>query len=39
MDALHRGDNAQLAEARNVGRADVLGVLDAPSQSFSRDWP
>ena len=32
MDALHRGDHAELAEARNVGGAQVLRVLHAPAQ-------
>ena len=32
MDALHGGDHAELAEARDIGGADVLRMLDAPAQ-------
>ncbi len=32
MHSLHSGDHAELAEARNVGGVQVLGVLDTPSQ-------
>jgi hypothetical protein len=32
VDALHRGDHAELAEARDVGGVEVLRVLDAPAQ-------
>ena len=32
VDALHRGDDAEPAEPRDVGGADVLGVLDPPAQ-------
>src|ERR1035441_6032179 len=32
MYALHGGDDAELSEARNVGGAEVLGMLDAPAQ-------
>jgi hypothetical protein len=32
VDAFHRGDDAELAEARNVGRAEVLRVLDPPAK-------
>ena len=31
VDSLHRGDHAQLPESRDVGGAEVLGVLDAPA--------
>src|SRR6266540_145856 len=31
VDPLHGGDDAELAEARDVGRAQVLRVLDAPA--------
>ena len=32
VDSLHRGDDAELPEARDILRAEVLGVLDAPAQ-------
>src|ERR1039458_4946744 len=32
MYALHGGDDAELSETRDVGGAEVLGVLDAPPQ-------
>ena len=32
MNGLHRRDDAKLAEARQVGGIEVLGVLDAPTQ-------
>jgi hypothetical protein len=32
MDALHRRDDTQLTEARDVRRGEVLRVLDAPAQ-------
>ena len=32
VDSLHRGDHAQLAEARDIGGAEVLRMLDAPAQ-------
>src|ERR1022692_2991657 len=32
MYALHGGDDAELSETRDIGRAEVLGVLDAPAQ-------
>ncbi|MBI3668312.1 MAG: pyridoxal-phosphate dependent enzyme, partial [Acidobacteria bacterium] len=32
VHALHRRDHAKLAEARNVGSVDVLGMLDPPAQ-------
>ena len=33
---LHRGDHAELLEPRNVGRVEVLGVLDPPAQIAAR---
>ena len=37
MDALHGGDDAQAAEARDVFGGDVLRVLDAPAQVIAGD--
>src|SRR5262245_64675973 len=32
MNTLHRGDDAQLAEARDIGSINMLRVLDPPTQ-------
>lgn len=32
MDTLHGGDDAELGEAGDIGRVDVLGVFDAPAE-------
>ena len=37
MNPLHRGDNAQAREARDVVGVQMLGVLDAPTQFAAID--
>src|SRR3546814_19047087 len=36
MDRLHRGDDAALAEAREIGGGDALLVLKPPARSVER---
>ena len=39
VNPLHRRDHAELPEARDVGGADVLRVLDPPAQLPCRSSP